>query len=158
MKEPEQREGSDKDSMARGHVENIIALDTYNFLADEIEDLQQEANILRYLTACKLNHTMDQVFKKMSRLFPSEIASLALGWKTAAIYEGDVLREILCKPQQLKLNLGMRFNGIIAARPSATNVDPVTNQVHYFQLHADGNFYPGVSYFGQYNQSITKYS
>ena len=143
--------GANSKNDVRGHVENIFALDTYNFLEDELEDLQQETNILRYLTACRLHRVMDQVFKRMSRLFPSEIASLALGRKTAAIYEGDVLREILCKPQQLKLNLGMRFNGTIAARPIATSVDPVTNQIRYFQLHTDGNFYPGINYFGQYN-------
>ena len=37
---------------------------------------------------------VDQVFKKLIRLFPSEVASLALGRKTAAIYRGDVMWEI----------------------------------------------------------------
>ena len=106
-----------------------MTLDTYNFLADEIEDLQEKTDILRYLTACKQSHMADQVLKKLSRLFPSEIASLALGRKTAAIYRGDVMREILCKPQQLKLNIGMKINNSMAARPVATSIDPVTNKV-----------------------------
>ena len=89
----------------------------------------------------------DQVLKKLSRLFPSEITSLALGRKTAALYKGDVIREILCKPQQLKLNVKMKFNKSLASRPIATSIDPISNEVRYYQLHTDGNFYPGVNYF-----------
>ena len=47
--------------------------------------------------------------------------------------------------------MGMRFNGTIATRPVATSIDPFTNQIHYFQLHTNGNFYPGVNYFEPFN-------
>ena len=137
--------------ISRGHVENIFALDTYNFLADKMEDLQEKTDILRYLTACKQSHMADQVFKKLSRLFPSEVASLAIGRKMAAIYRGDVMREILCKPQQLKLNIGMKINDTMAAGPIATSIEPVTNQVRYFQLHTDGNFYLRIDYFERFD-------
>ena len=88
-------DGNTINHVNRGHVENIFALVTYNFLADEIEDLQEKTDILRYLTACKQSHMTYQVLKKLGRLFPSETASLALSFKTVALYKGDVMREIL---------------------------------------------------------------
>ena len=44
----------------------------------------------------------------------------------------------------------MKINDSIAARPVATSIDPVTNQVRYFQLHTDGNFYPEIDYFERF--------
>ena len=38
----EKPNGKTINHISREHVENIFALDTYNFLADEIEDLQEK--------------------------------------------------------------------------------------------------------------------
>ena len=75
-KDSEISKGEKLENTNRSPVEDLFALDTYNFLADEIEDLQEKTDILRYLTACKQSHMADQVLKKISRLFPSEIIYL----------------------------------------------------------------------------------